>query len=492
MSAYRGRKALLALFAGAAIALSMPGFRLGPLAFVALVPLFLALEEGKGFLMGFLTGVTFFAIDLRWLLTLYRFNPLVVPGYLLLVIYLASYLGLFGLIMGWLGKKWGYDGTLLILAPLSFTLLEILRTHGPLGNGFSALYQSLYRFPELIQVVALAGPWALSAAIVFVNTSVYLALRKRPAYLLTGLGMIGFLAGLFLLPIPQDGEPLKTAVISSNVSQEVKLNGRNLLPLLEKYIALGKEAATQNPDLIVFPESILPGYILRDERLLPEFTRLAQEAGSHVLFGTGDIRSGKIYNSVALISPTGEILDIYSMVYPVPFGEYIPGRRLLAKIGLGSFAASFLPQDLARGEGLTPIGGIGTPICFESTLPAIIRGFTANGATLLVTVTNDAWFLKSSELRAHFACAVFRAVETRRYLIQAANGGISGIIDLRGRILREITGEGIISAEVVQRKDRSLYTRWGESPLYAAFAVGGLAAVLMWKRKGRQGRNQNR
>ncbi|MCK4394373.1 hypothetical protein KAX17_15840, partial [Candidatus Bipolaricaulota bacterium] len=84
-----------------------------------------------------------------------------------------------------------------------------------------------------------------------------------------------------------------------------------------------------------------------------------------------------------------------------------------------------------------------------------------------------------------------RAVETRRYLIQAANGGISGIIDLRGRILREITGEGIISAEVVQRKDRSLYTRWGESPLYAAFAVGGLA-VLMWRRKGHQGRNQNR
>ena len=485
MSAYRGRKALLALFAGAAIALSMPGFRFGPLAFVALVPLFFALEKGKGFLMGFLTGVTFFAIDLRWLLTLYRFNPLVVPGYLLLVIYLASYLGLFGLIMGWLGKKWGFNGTLLILAPFSFTLLEILRTHGPLGNGFSALYQSLYRFPELIQVVALAGPWALSAAIVFVNTSVYLALRKRPVYLLTGLGMIGFLAGLFLLPIPQDGEPLKTAVISSNVSQEVKLNRRNLLPLLEEYIALGGEAATQEPDLIVFPESILPGYILRDERLLPEFTRLAQEAGSHVLFGTGDIRSGKIFNSVALISPTGEILDIYSMVYPVPFGEYIPGRRLLAKIGLGSFAASFLPQDLARGEGLIPIGGIGTPICFESTFPMPTRALAARGATLLVTVTNDAWFVGSSELRAHFAAAVFRAVETRRYLIQAANGGISGIIDPRGRILREVTGKGMILAEVMPRKDRSLYTHWGEWPLYLVFAAGALLTLAV-RRKTRR------
>ena len=485
MSAYRGRKALLALFAGAAIALSMPGFRFGPLAFVALVPLFFALEKGKGFLMGFLTGVTFFAIDLRWLLTLYRFNPLVVPGYLLLVIYLASYLGLFGLFMAWVHGRKGFDWSLLVFASLGFTFLEVLRAYGPLGIGFSALYLSLYRFPPLIQVVALAGPWALSAAIVFVNTSVYLALRKRPVYLLTGLGMIGFLAGLFLLPIPQDGEPLKTAVISSNVSQEVKLNGRNLLPLLEEYIALGGEAATQKPDLIVFPESILPGYILRDERLLPEFTRLAQEAGSHVLFGTGDIRSGKIFNSVALISPTGEILDTYSMVNPVPFGEYIPGRRLLAKIGLGSFAASFLPQDLARGEGLIPIGGIGTPICFESTFPMPTRALAARGATLLVTVTNDAWFVGSSELRAHFAAAVFRAVETRRYLIQAANGGISGIVDPRGRILQETVGGGILIAEVARRKERSLYTQWGEWPLYLVFAAGALLTLAV-RRKTRR------
>jgi apolipoprotein N-acyltransferase len=342
----------------------------------------------------------------------------------------------------------------------------------------------LYRFPELIQVVAFAGPWALSAAIVFVNTSVYLALRKRPVYLLTGLGMIGFLAGLFLLPIPQVGEPLKIAVISSNVSQEVKLNGRNLLPLLEKYITLGRQAAVEKPDLIVFPESILPGYILRDERLLPEFTRLAQEAGSHVLFGTGDLLRGEIYNSVALISPTGEILDIYSMVNPVPFGEYIPGRRLLTKIGLGSFAASFLPQDLARGEGLIPIKGIGTPICFESTLAAITRGFAANGATLLATVTNDAWFVGSSELKAHFACAVFRAVENRRFLIQAANGGVSGIVSPRGQILKTVIGEGILLGDVVRQQDQSLYTRWGNGLLYAVLSISGLTAAA-WRIKKR-------
>jgi len=164
------------------------------------------------------------------------------------------------------------------------------------------------------------------------------------------------------------------------------------------------------------------------------------------------------------------------MVNPVPFGEYIPGRRLLAKIGLGSFAASFLPQDLARGEGLIPIGGIGTPICFESTFPMPTRALAARGATLLVTVTNDAWFVGSSELRAHFAAAVFRAVETRRFLIQAANGGISGVIDPRGRILKEVIGDGILLADVVRQQNQSLYTRWGNWPLCAVFSISGLAA----------------
>ncbi len=129
--------------------------------------------------------------------------------------------------------------------------------------------------------------------------------------------------------------------------------------MLEDYIALGKEAAASDPDLIVFPESILPGYILRDNRLLPEFTYLAEGSGSCVLFGTGDLRSGKIYNSVVLLSPSGKIVDIYDMVHPVPFGETIPGRNLLERIGLKRFIASFLPQDLSRGEGFFPIEGSG-------------------------------------------------------------------------------------------------------------------------------------
>jgi apolipoprotein N-acyltransferase len=336
--------------------------------------------------------------------------------------------------------------------------------------GFSSLYQSLYKYPLLIQIVSVAGPWALTAAIVFTNTAFYLALQKKKVlYLAMGLGMIGLLLSFSLVPLLPAKDPLTVAIVSSDVSQEIKLDGRNLFPLLEDYIALGKEAVASAPDLIVFPESILPGYILRDERLLPdlpEFTHLAQEAHTSVLFGTGDIRSGKIYNSVVLLSSNGKIIDIYDMVRPVPFGETIPCRDLLERIGLKHFF---------------PIGGIiGTPICFESTFPEPTRAFAKGGATLLVTVTNDAWFIKSSEMNAHFANVVFRAVETRRYVIQAANGGISGMVDPQGKIIAETIGEGILRTDVSHVEGRSVYTQLGDLPLYIFFAIVGFATV-MWQ-----------
>jgi len=482
MSHFREKKALLALVAGAAVALSMPGLGIGPFVFVALVPLFAAIEKGRGFLAGFLAGVVFFAIDLRWLLTLYRFSWLVVPGYLILVAYLAAYFGLFCFLMAWVRGKRGFDGVLLVLAPLCFTLLEILRAYGPLGIGFSALYLSLYRFPPLIQIAAVAGPWAITAAIVCVNASLYLAMRKSAVYFLIAGGIVGLLAAFSICCGPQEGETLAVAVVSSAVPQEKKLDGRNLLPLLEQYITLGEQAARANPDLIVFPESILPGYILRDERLLPQFRALAEGADAHVLFGTGDFRNGAIYNSVVLLSPDGTTVGMYDMVHPVPFGEYIPGRGLLERIGLGRFANSFLSQDLARGEGYVPVDGIGTPICFEATFPTAARALVKNGAVLLVTVTNDAWFTGSSELRAHFAAAVFRAVETRRTLIQAANGGVSGIVDPHGRILDEVIGEGILFADVVQQESKSLYSQRGNSILYVVLGTSSLAAMV-WKTK---------
>jgi apolipoprotein N-acyltransferase len=480
------KKAVLAIGAGAAMALAMPGFPVGALSLVALVPLLFALEEGNGFFPGVIAGFAFFLVDLRWLFTLTRFTPLVVPGVFLLVLCLSTYFGVFGLIIAYARRRWKADGAFVIVVPVLFTLLEILRNIGPLALGYSSLYQSLYAYPRLIQIVAYLGPWSLTAAIVFVNTALYLALRRcRFGFALLAVGAIAILISISFIPVKTDGSKLDVGIVSSRVPQEEKLDQKSLMPLLNRYLALGRQAAATDPDMIVFPESILPDYILRDDRLLPRFADLARTTGAKILFGTGDYRRGKIYNSVVTLSPGGENMGSYDMVHPFPFGEVIPVRSLWESIGLKRLVDSFLPVELTPGTSHTPVDGIGSPICFESMLPAASRAFAAGGATLLAVVTNDAWFDESSELPAHFAGAVFCAVSTRRYLIQAANMGISGAIDPRGQIMIQTQKEQATSVTVSRLTAKSVYTRFGDIPLYILFVVGLAIAVIMERRNSR-------
>ena len=476
------RKALLAGLAGAMLALAMPGIGFGPLVFVALVPLFLALEGRGGFWVGCLAGAAFFAIDLRWILTLVRFSWLAAPGYVVGVAYLALYFGVFGVVVAWARRRLGPTAALLLLAPALFVLLEILRTLGPLGMGFSGLHTALYRIPALIQLAALAGPWAVSLGIVVVNAALTLSLRVSRNHALWGALTLAAMAGVALLPIAPDGDAYRTAILASQVRQEVKLDGRNLDALLARYQALAAEAASGEPDLIVFPESFLPGFILSNDRLLGSLVDLARGAEARILFGTGDYRGGEIYNSAVLLSQEGEQLGRYDMVRPVPFGEWIPARGFLDFIGLGRFISSFLPRDLSRGDGYHPLDGIGTPICFETTFPEASCAFARRGATQIISVTNDAWFANSSAMRAHFAAAVFRAVETRRTFIQSANGGVSGVVDARGRIVREVVGEEVVWADAPVRVDRSLYVRWGDRPLLGVCLLLALGSLLFRRR----------
>ena len=475
-------KGILAILSGGLAALAMPGIGAWPLAFVCLVPLFYAMEGGRGGRAGFLFGLAFLALDLRWILTLYRFSPLVILGFALLVAGSSLFYTAAGWLITWKNRRFGWE--LLLIAPAAFALLDLARATGELGTTFGALYHTLYRVPMLIQSSAVFGPWTVTAGLVGVNVAVYLGLRDRcwrPAA--AAIGIAAAMAAFALLPIPQDDETvLPIAVVNSRVQQEVKLDARNLPELADRYVTLGQAAADgasaePPPALIVFPESILPAYILRSESHLGRLSSLASEHGVAVLFGTGDYRNREIYNSVAHLNPEGELTGIYDMVRPVPFGEYVPWRGVWEAIGLGGLADSFLPMDLTAGTDYTLVDGIGTPICFESTFPASARRFVRSGAQMLVTVTNDAWFAGASEQDAHFAATVFRAVETRRWTVQAANGGISGVISPRGRIMAEQEEEGILRGTVSRRTDTSIYTRAGDSVWWILGSVGCVGAL---------------
>jgi apolipoprotein N-acyltransferase len=165
------------------------------------------------------------------------------------------------------------------------------------------------------------------------------------------------------------------------------------------------------------------------------------------------------------------------MVRPVPFGEYIPAR-VWAFFGFGPALEEVLLIDITAGRGERPLRGIATPICFEATFPEGARDLVGHGGRLIVTVTNDAWFGLSAQRDAHFAFAVFRAIENRRWMIQSANGGISGAVSPVGKVTAMTRGEGVLVTEVAERTDRSVYTHVGDLPILCASGAALLAALV--------------
>jgi apolipoprotein N-acyltransferase len=167
-----------------------------------------------------------------------------------------------------------------------------------------------------------------------------------------------------------------------------------------------------------------------------------------------------------MVEPDGRVSGRYDKVHLVPFGEYVPLKRLLSFVGkmvaqVGDFSSGEKGRTLAWGDGQPPIG---VQICFEIIFPGLARSLVNNGAGVLVNLTNDAWFGRSGAAYQHFSMAVFRAVENRRSLVRCANTGISGFIDPAGRI---VTQTALFTDAVVDRRvpiliERSLYTRIGD------------------------------
>jgi apolipoprotein N-acyltransferase len=137
----------------------------------------------------------------------------------------------------------------------------------------------------------------------------------------------------------------------------------------------------------------------------------------------------KHYNSVFLVGPDGNLYGKYDKAHLVPFGEYVPFKKWLPFLGkmvesVGDFHSGKKGQTIQWGKHV-----IGSQICYEIIFPNLARAMTQNKAELLINVTNDAWYGRSSAPYQHFSMAKFRAVENRRSLIRAANTGISGFID---------------------------------------------------------------
>ena len=488
----------LAFISGVLLVLGFQPFDLYIFPWAAIVPLLIALR-GKSplpsFLLGLLTGFTWFMGTIYWVFHSVYFygNVHVVISILMLVLlclYLGSYVGLFSMFFNAVTR----DSKLpaLLIVPLLWVSLEFLRTYLLTGFPWALLAYSQYKLLPLIQIADITGVYGVSFLVAALNGLLFdLLVNRESKGRMTASILYAVIVALVLfygagrLAEGEDGREFKVSVIQGNISQDKKWNARFQEEVIDTYKRLTLEAMPEGPDMIVWPETALPFIFGYNEELTKETLSFQKGLETHLLFGsilTKRTEPGEfsVTNSAVLLSPQGDVASVYDKMHLVPYGEYVPFRNLIPFVrrltaGIGDFIPGEEPLVMK-----TPFAKIGNLICYEIIFPGQVRSFVERGADVLVTITNDAWFGRTSAPYQHFAMAVFRAVENRVPVIRSANTGISGFIDTRGRISKtsDIFVEAVLTEKVAVGTSRSIYTEYGDIFAYLCIA-GAMLMVIM-------------
>ena len=544
---------LAAICSGFLYAACFPPFNLTWFCWIALTPLIAAIWFSgaesrhpwlRNLLLGYVAGLTFFWIVFSWLTTV------TILGWFVLEFYMAIYVAIWAWFCGLLrpqprrsragSSKWEQmlsqartsatppqspwtkstnNLRLALLLAAAWTTLEWLRGWVFSGFGWNGLGVALHDNWPLIQIAELTGVAGLSFLIAFVNviilTTAYRlvveartrVMRPHFDFTFTMAAIVGVLVfGFRATQVPSAAKPLRVTAVQSNVPQNQKFDPQFTRRIFDQFRRLSEIALRSNPppELLVWPESSMPGPVLEDQESYKFVTDLAADADADFLLGTIDEDGGDVYNAAILLSEGGERVQMYRKVHLVPFGEFVPGRHtvpLLARI-----VGDQVPGDFKAGKEhtvFTLTNGdvqVAPLICFEDTIGELARQFvvpteTSPGANLLVDVTNDGWFQHSAGSPQHLANAIFRCIETRRPMLRAANTGVTCFINQFGRVtqeLRDETGstftEGVLSGDIKVPSEHELtfYARHGELFAKVCGVITLIAIVLTsltrWRR----------
>ena len=506
------------------LAAAMPG-RLGwwPLLFVALVPLLdLAVRErpGRSALGGLIAGFVYHLCLLYWIVfVLGRYGGLPlwlsVPALMLLSLYMASFPAVFAGLFSLLTSRGdALPPAVLLFAPALWVGLDWLRSVLFTGFPWMDLGYGLYSVPLLLQAADLGGHHLLTFCLVLINTLIFSGLKawlgggqwQGRRELLPSAAAVFFLilvGGYSLIRAQQVESALAAApramigVVQGDIAQDLKWSPEQKKATVEVYRRLSEQAVGESrPELLVWPETALP-FFPGNDPLFSRVTELAREHNVWLLTGApsyslasglqGGSPENIIYaNSALLISPEGSVTARYDKQHLVPFGEYVPLKELLFFLrplveSVGNFKPGTHGDPLAAGH-----LRLGTLICYESIFPDLARKSVASGANLLVNLTNDAWYGRSSAPHHSFAMAVLRSVETRRTLVRAANTGISGFITPLGRVIsqRPLFEPLTLTEEVPLFTGNTLFVRFGH--LFAPACLVFAALLVLYARYTRE------
>ena len=492
------------------LCLSFPPADLGFLAWIALVPWFILVvtEERSVYLNALFIGTVFIFIQLSWL------RHVTYIAWILLSLYCAAYFLCFAFCSRF--TIFRLKLPLVVIAPFTWVALEYIRSFFLSGFPWFFIGHTQYQYLPIIQVSDITGVYGVSFIIIMANAGIadlilYIAAHSSasnssslhcfPRRKFAFLGLICILPLTLLTVIlsygvswlshykPQEGPTV--CMVQGNIPQEVKFesNEEDEIGILKKYTDLSMGTKEKPVDLLVWPETMIPGLLNIDPELtgrkidvLSQLTpiQLSQDLNTNLLLGgiaLTLVGEEQIYfNSAYYYNKEGKLVDRYDKIHLVPFGEFTPLKKYFPflshlvpyEIGLthGRRRALFRLDTSQQGSFV-----FGSSICYEDTVPSLIRKFKKDGADFMLNITNDGWFRNSAELDQHLAIMVFRAVENRFCMARAANTGISSFVGPDGAIYaklsdskgkyREISGTLVDRIKLIE-KYNPFYTMCGD------------------------------
>jgi apolipoprotein N-acyltransferase len=459
-------------------------FLMGALALVGYVPLWLVISE-RGlratFIMSFATITLQYTLVLYWIYIACHDYGDVAPLSsaaitVLLPMEIALVAALFFCWGRWVSKRLGWP--FFIIAPLAITAMEYFRNYLPFGGfPWGNCGYAVGRVPEFLQLASLIGVYGLVCWVGIINTLICWILSVKAGKLkflwpVLGVASIYFFGLWRLNSHAHEFAPsLRIALLQGNIPQDMKNRARMYSDeIIAIYGELQTQAVAQGAELIIWPEAAHPKTF--DKNILGlnlNFERPVAAVIGATSFGYDEgTKKAHFHNSAFIQNYEGHLLSRYDKSHLVPFGEYVPWplENIVGKIvpGLGAYrpGARFEPVQVHVNKD-RPIS-IGTTVCYEGIFPEISRAYAQKDATLLVNITNDAWYGESSAPFQHLLMYQLRSAETGRPYARATNSGISAWIDAYGRIQKQ---SGLFTREVLVENvplvtKKTIYTTIGD------------------------------
>jgi apolipoprotein N-acyltransferase len=456
----------------------------------------------RAFALGLTTGAIYFTGTLYWIsrvMAVYGGLQIVVAVLVnaALVAYMGLYPALFALMVRRLLSTIGVRA--LMIVPFVWVATELGRTRLFTGFPWVLLGYSQAEVLPIAQLASVCGVYGVSALVAGVSAAFTVIVIRRAesgmhryvpsAVMLLAIAVVASWGALRIADgsLVRSGEPIRVGLVQGNVDQALKWDAARAATIFQDYLKMTREAIRGGAEVVLWPESSTPFYFEEDRTAADAVRTLARQANVPILLGSDQMERGvptRYYNSAFLVREDGTAAGIYRKMHLVPFGEYVPLKRVFF------FAAPLVEavSDFSPGETavLLPLRGhlISTAICYEIVYPDLVRRFVRSGSELLTTITNDAWFGETSAPYQHFAQASMRAIEDGRYLVRSANTGISGIVDPYGRVIEK---SAIFTPTVIVGSARFLqgftvYVRTGDVFAYASVLLT-LALLLVPKRR---------